>query len=227
MEATAKPSIIVDSSDFRLEPELLVPALCKAWEIPFAPEMIEWGTSRRNLATEQIQEHQVIWYDRLKNSSGIEPPNEFCPIPSDFPDAIAEHILNVDLPAYAALLAHSSRIQTGSDVAHAHVEVPVNKRSYKRLRDMELLPEEMSLTERDEGDTEVLEILAEHGVLRKGAAPEPAARRVPRVSLMVQDIDPIYAYLSNPEILSDPEFRSVNHRYLETIERLAVLTQSQ
>jgi len=227
MDANAKPSIIVDSSDFRLEPELLVPALCDAWEIPFSPEMITWGTTRKNLATEQTQDHQVIWYDRLKNSSGIEPPNEFCPIPSDFPDAIAEHILNVDLPVYTALRAHPSRIKTNSDVAQVRVEVPVNKRSYKRLRDMELLPNNMSLTQRDEGDEEVLETLTEHGVLHEGATPEPAARSVPSVSLMIQDIDPIYAYLSNPEILSDPGFRSVNHRYLDTIERLAQLTQSQ
>ena len=220
MNANAKQSVIVDSSDFRLEPEQIVPRLCEVWDVPFSEGMISWGSNSKKLSTDQTRPHQTIWYDRLQNSTGIEPPNEFCPIPSDFPASIAEHLLAVDLPIYARLLANTSRIASGNDVTRQEVVVPVNKRSYKRLRDMGLLPDSMSLTEREEGDIEVLDTLDKQGALSGEESQNLITGDLPKISLKIQDIDPIYAYLSDPDILNNSEFRTTNHRYLDTIAKI-------
>ncbi len=56
------------------------------------------------------------------------------------------------------------------------------------------------------------------GVLGIGTTGPTATLYATNTSL--QYIDPVFAYLSNPELLDDESFRQVNNRYLPTLERV-------
>lgn len=226
LDSQDKSLFIVDSTDFRLEPETIVPALCREWELPFSEDMIVWDNKGLEVNTGQTKPHQVIWYDRLQTSTGIEAPSEISPVLEDFPDFIAEHLVSVDLPAYVNLFNHSSRIKPRTNVSEKMVDVRMRKAAYKRLRDMGILPTDMEFRGRGDQDQEIFDLLSEHQLLDYSAneantLTEAYAHGKTTIAFSMQDIDPIFAYLSNPDIREDTSFRVINHRYLNTLDRIS------
>ncbi len=154
--------LILDSTDYRLSPETIVPLLCKKWEIPFSENMIHWGEKDLGLYTGQAKSHQSIWYDRLQHSKKIELPTEHALPPESFPDFIAHQIMENDLPMYVKMMRSASRIKPSSEL-----------------------------------------------LLRKKITDQT-----------ICEIDPIFAYLSDPTLLDDRDFMNVNSSYLSTLEKI-------
>ncbi|MDQ3098816.1 MAG: hypothetical protein M3Q44_03650 [bacterium] len=225
LEDQGKHPITVDSTDYRINPEVIVPSLCEKWDIPYTEDMINWGDSNTAVNTGQTKPHQSIWYDRLQKSKGIEPPIEISPILEDFPDFIAEHLADVDLPAYVAMFNRPTRLKSEKNIVQEKLAVPVKREVYKRLRDMGILRFDMDIQGNDESDQAIFEILSQKGLLNYSheeadSLQDAYKKRIATIDLPLQDIDPVFAYLSNPELLDDEAFRQKNHRYLPTLERI-------
>lgn len=220
-----KLPLIVDCSDYRLAPEVIVPVLCKKWGIPFSEDMINWGDKGSRLYTDQTKLHQSIWYDRLQHSKNIEPPAEIAAVIEDFPEFIIEHLRDVDLPVYVSMMSSVYRIKPQKlQILKKNIAVPVKRGLHKRLIDIGLLPKETDIKSGDKWDQRVFNVLLEKGILKQSHSDttksllESNCKYNGNINLTIQDIDPVFAYLSDNTLLNDPEFRRINHRYLPTIE---------
>jgi hypothetical protein len=225
LQDRGKEVTVVDSTDYRLDPETIVPALCKKWDIPFSPKMIEWGERGLGQYTQQTKPHQSIWYDKLERSTHIEAPTEISPVLADFPDFIAEHLVTIDLPAYVDVLRNFPRIDKNTESAAKTLDVPVARNIYKRLRDMDVLPPDMKLTDDEACDEEVFTILSDKNLLSYSSSQyeslhDAFKKGKATIVLPMDEIDPVTAFLSSPELLHDEEFRKRNHRYLPTLKEL-------
>ena len=232
LEKNGKQLIIVDSSDYRLDPKTIVSILCKKWNIPFSEKMIHWGEKGLGLYTGQTKSHQSIWYDRLQQSKNIEPPTEIVPTIEDFPDFIVGRLINIDFPAYLSMINSPLRIKPKEQIFDEKIRVPVKRKIYKRLKDLGLLSEDMDLKNREEDDQEIFDILSQKGVLNYPSEEFISLREAylkgeATINLTIQNIDPVFAYLSNPKVLDDLEFRRINYRYLPTLETIKKIQENK
>jgi Sulfotransferase domain len=213
LERQGKQAVIVDNTDYRLDPETVIPVLCKQWGVPYSEDMVNWGDKSLRSYMGHAKLDRSRWYDKLRKSCGIKPPSEVSPVLEDFPDFIADHLVNVDLPPYIRMFNHPSRVKLDKSVSGKKVSVPVNREVHKRLRDMGVLPCTMDLKHRTDLDPEVFEILSAEGRLQydHGKA---------TIMLSMEEIDPVFAYISNPEVRNDEQFNRVNRRYLQTLSAI-------
>ena len=132
LESIGRPFLIVNNTDFRLDPHTVISGLCEQWSIPFSANMISWGKSGKKLHTGRTD--VSAWFERVQNSTKIDPPYEIPPALDDFPDFIARHLINAELPAYFEMFTHASRVKPSVPSFQRQIEVPGvnNDHSVKR-----------------------------------------------------------------------------------------------
>jgi len=113
---TGRPYAIVDSTEFRLAPEVLAPMICNTWSITQDERMVDWQGTSEGLRTGQDKPHHKIWYDTFLGSTHVLPPTETPIQPSKFPRSVCDHLLRVDLPAYYHLFTDANQLRSGEDV---------------------------------------------------------------------------------------------------------------
>jgi hypothetical protein len=87
--------VVIDSTDIRAQPEIMLRALCEVIELPFDPEMLHWPAGPR--AEDGVWAKH--WYGAVHNSTG------FAGAEGPLPDVPAElqHVLEGALPHYQGL----------------------------------------------------------------------------------------------------------------------------
>lgn len=95
--------LLIDATDYRSEPEKAVAKVCDSWGLEVEDQMISWGKGNLDIETGQDENYQQIWYERLKNSGGIQPPIETCVSLKALPTFIADYMLDVCIPIYERL----------------------------------------------------------------------------------------------------------------------------
>ncbi len=68
--------VVFDTTDIRAEPDTQLRELCLKLEVSFSPEMMSWGEKPVNFHTQQHNEYEKLWYDRLFLSSELHSPKE-------------------------------------------------------------------------------------------------------------------------------------------------------
>lgn len=158
---------VVDGTEYRLSPRYIAQELCTRWGLVFDDAMLQWrGNEIAQLHTRQEKAHYRVWYDTLITSRGIKPPTEVPPKLGAFPDFLARHLVEVDLPIYFKVFNHEYRV-----------------RSEGKLLDQEISSDGKTL----------------------------------------RDIDPIFATLSEPQLMFDPEFRAKNADYGNILELIGTI----
>lgn len=109
-EANDKPYRIVDSTQFRTRPELVLGKLFRALSLEFEPSLIEWE-SRPTVCLDNLAGEHEHLYRRVLSSTKLEPPSEPIPELSTFPttNGMREHVANC-LEIYRALRSSDSFI---------------------------------------------------------------------------------------------------------------------
>lgn len=123
MTKNCRPYVIVDSTEYRLAPEILAPKLCDSWKISNDESMIDWEGSGKKLQTGQNEAHHRFWYDTFLESTRVLPPFEKPLQPCKFPAAVRDHLLRVDLPAYYRLFSNPNRLRSDENVLKREFEV--------------------------------------------------------------------------------------------------------
>lgn len=103
-------AILLDSTDFRLDPETTLRKLCREWSVSYTEKMVNWGDRDLDLRRGSQEFRDLVWYDTLATSRSIKPPLEAPPSTACFPDFVKDHLLNGDLPQYSRLYTDSSKI---------------------------------------------------------------------------------------------------------------------
>lgn len=131
LEDAGSPFTIVDSTDFRLDPEIILSGLCAIWNLPFQDTMLHWGSTGKRL---NIQRPDLaVWFDRVQTSTHIEAPFEVSPSLDDFPDFIAKSLETVEIPAYCRMFSHPSRIKPTQASLQESINVPIANLRSPRL----------------------------------------------------------------------------------------------
>lgn len=78
------PHVIVDSTDLRRAPEMLVPPLLERLGLAYAPELLTWEASGAS-GLSAVSGAEDPFYQRVLGSRGVEPPAETVPDLADFP----------------------------------------------------------------------------------------------------------------------------------------------
>ncbi|MBP7811220.1 MAG: hypothetical protein KA054_00015 [Candidatus Moranbacteria bacterium] len=126
LKLTKQPHVIFDTTDIRAEPENQLRELCSKLGISFSPEMVIWGDKPIDFHTQQNQEYEKIWYEKLFLSSKLNDPNEVPPTLEMFPDFIQKYLRDTNLPIYAHLSREkdlSSEIRKGINDREFRVHV--------------------------------------------------------------------------------------------------------
>lgn len=97
------PSIILDTTDVRMDPNNQLRKLCSKLGIEFSPEMINWGERPITIHTTQVAPYEHIWYEELYGSRELKPPTEIPPTLDMFPDFMQRYIVEANLPIYSLL----------------------------------------------------------------------------------------------------------------------------
>ena len=128
LKANNHPFLIVDSTEFRLDPEGIMKKITDKLNIIFADGMINWTKPLVKVSSEQERSQDLIWYDTLMKSTNIKPPVELLPRLADFPSAVKENLKKIDFPVYFKLFGKMERIQgqMGLDQKQYSVKVPEN-----------------------------------------------------------------------------------------------------
>lgn len=103
LKQNKRPSVILDTTDMRADPENQLRELCLKLGISFSQEMIKWGERPITIVTTQTLPHEHIWYEELYGSREIKPPTEIPPTLDIFPDFMQRYIIEADIPIYARL----------------------------------------------------------------------------------------------------------------------------
>ena len=90
--------IIVDSTDIRANPDVMLRALCAKLEIPFDPAMLSWGTGPR--AEDGVW--AAHWYGAVHRSTGFEAEG-----PAPELDAHGCSVLDKAMPIYQAMARYA------------------------------------------------------------------------------------------------------------------------
>jgi hypothetical protein len=85
------PYVVVDSTTFRNAPDTVVPALCDRLGLAFSASMLSWERCE-NLAVGHLGAEQSHWYQRVLESTGIQPATATVPDITTFPDEMRAHI---------------------------------------------------------------------------------------------------------------------------------------
>jgi len=115
LESTGKPHYVIDTTDLRADPDIIIKELCRRMHVSFSPKMIDWGEDPVNFYTEQTQEFELVWYDTLYASTKIKPPTDIPSTLSMFPDFVQAYLKMHNLPIYAKL---SKKKITLKDMRH-------------------------------------------------------------------------------------------------------------
>lgn len=99
------PVVIVDATDLRARPEVVLPKLCAALGIPFTERMLAWEPGAR--ASDGVWGDH--WYAGVRASTGFAPATAGLP---EVPD-VYRPVLDALLPAWERLSAHGGRIRAG------------------------------------------------------------------------------------------------------------------
>jgi len=134
LEFKGRSFVIVDSTDYRLDPQAIVNALCKKWNVPFSNNMIKWGSAGKKLEINQPTLNN--WFDRVQNSTGIAQPSEISPTLDDFPDFIVKHLKEVELPAYYEMFNHPNRVKPNEDSLQKPISLHLEKKTKLGLREI-------------------------------------------------------------------------------------------
>jgi len=185
-ETEGQKAVVVDSTDFRLSPEPIMKDLCRLWSISYNSNMLSWGKRELKLTRSDHEFNDLVWYDKLASSEGIEPPLEIPPTLSDFPASVKIHLDHGDIPQYSRLYRSQNRIEIDDDSKFRRFEIRISSQ-------------------------EASQRLTRLGVISsESTAP----------SITIQDIDPVYALLNNPELVLDDEYMSRKKEYSDTINIL-------
>jgi hypothetical protein len=85
------PHVLIDSSDLRSRPEVVVPALLKTLGLSFTPDLLAWRASAAT-GLSAVSGADDPFYQRVLDSGGIEPPVETVPDLSTFPQHFRAHV---------------------------------------------------------------------------------------------------------------------------------------
>ncbi|HEX4806077.1 MAG TPA: hypothetical protein VFU94_09265 [Conexibacter sp.] len=91
MRAEGIPHVVVDSSELRRAPETVAPALLARLGLPFTPDLLTWRSSSAT-GLSAVSGSDDPFYQRVLDSTGIEPPAETIPDLADFPPELRDHV---------------------------------------------------------------------------------------------------------------------------------------
>lgn len=103
LKVSEQPYVVFDTTDIRAEPNHQLRELCLKLGISFSPEMINWDEKPVDFYTQQHEEYEKIWYEKLFLSSELNFPNEVPPTLEMFPDFVQKYLREFNLPIYADL----------------------------------------------------------------------------------------------------------------------------
>jgi len=105
------PYLIVDSTDFRNSPCILLRKVFAQLELPFSEEVLSWRPVE-DMTLGSLDGAQDHWYQRVLNSNGIQPADEEVPDITCFPEAegVREHVRRC-LNVYESLCADAQRVR--------------------------------------------------------------------------------------------------------------------
>lgn len=193
-KSIGKSFIVVDITDYRLEPQEVVRILCRKWKIPFSNNMINWGQKGKKLHTGRTD--LGVWFERVQDSAGIEQPYELSPVLSNFPKFIANYLKSVELPAYYEMSNSPNKARPMESLLQKNIDVPITKGNIRRLREVGLISLELNLV--NEND-------------------------LASVKLSILDLDPVFSSMSDPRYITNSKFLGMNARYLPTMKVIAKL----
>ncbi len=82
--------LVVETSDFRQDPQGMLEALCPRLGIELEPQMLSWEPGTAQLPG-ALERHRA-WYQRVKKSTGIEPPDPRSPAAEHLPQRFQAHL---------------------------------------------------------------------------------------------------------------------------------------
>lgn len=82
--------LVVETSDFRQDPQGMLEALCPRLGLEYEPQMLSWEPGAAELPG-ALKRHQA-WYQRVTNSTGIEPPDPRNPAAEHLPLRFRAHL---------------------------------------------------------------------------------------------------------------------------------------
>lgn len=103
MRAEGIAHVVVDSSELRRAPETVVPPLLERLGLPFTPDLLTWRSSDAT-GLSAVSGSDDPFYQRVLDSTGIEPPAEAIPDLADFPPELRDHVA-ASVAQYEALRA--------------------------------------------------------------------------------------------------------------------------
>lgn len=140
-----QPYVVFDTTDVRAEPKIQLQELCLKLGVEFSPEMISWGEKPVDFHTQQTQEYEKIWYDKLFLSSKLNPPNEISPTLEMFPGFVQKYLREVNLPIYARLSKEKDiSDETKREINGRKFKVSVNEANQGLLRDLGVIQGEVA-----------------------------------------------------------------------------------
>lgn len=229
LQSMGRSFIIVDSTDYRLDPKTIITTLCEKWNMPFSNTMIEWGHKGKKLLTEQTNLN--VWFERVQNSTRIDQPNEISPVLTGFPDFIANHLKDIEFPAYYEMFSHLSRARPTKMSFQKQIDVPVTKGVYRRLQEIGIIPPELDLIEKKDFDQEIFHFLKKRKILSYSShettsLEEEYKNGIASIKLPIFYLDPIFSLMSDSKFINDKRFLNVNKRYLPTLNIVTELVNS-
>jgi hypothetical protein len=102
------PHAIVDSGDLRRSPDSVFPPLLERLGLAFTPDLLRWESSGTS-GLSSVSGMDDPFYQRVLDSTGLEPPAETIPDLSDFPadGGLRDHVAEC-LERYEALRAEAT-----------------------------------------------------------------------------------------------------------------------
>lgn len=137
MKLKKQPYVVLDTTDIRAEPEIQLRELCSKLQVSFSREMIIWGEKPVTFHTEQNQEYEKIWYEKLFLSSELNPPDEVPPTLAMFPEFIQNYIQETNLPVYAHLSKEKNlNFETAQEITNRKFDVNVTENNANFLESL-------------------------------------------------------------------------------------------
>lgn len=196
LQSIRKPFIIVDDTDYRLDPFTIITAVCEKWNIPFSRKMIKWGDKGIKVTIER--KDLRAWFERIQKSKQVELPYEISPVLEDFPKFIAHDLKQIKLPEYFKLFNYFGRLQPQKKSWKKQIMVQLTKNTHRRFQEMAV------------------------NLSPKEAIRNPSRA----IKLRIFELDPIYAVLAFTDPLRDRIFQVANKRYLLTLNLVVKLFRS-
>ena len=189
MESNNKPHYILDTTDLRANPEIVMRNLCSKEEISYSTEMINWGNQQVDFHTEQTHEFEKLWYDTLHASNKINPPIDVPPTLSMFPDFVKEYLKTYNLPIYSRL-SRNKILPEGSrhELNEKEFGIQVSQENIITLKELGVVSNVTDITNKSS-----------------------------TVPVKLKYIDPVYALTNEPELFNNPEFLTRKSKYADAL----------